>query len=635
MGEGMAIERRSTPADCADAGERLLKAGEPLQAFDTLADGLKQFPTDCRMRQLLALALARTGASRLENQMLTRLASEGFNDEETLGLLARTHKDLWADSSDPRQRQYHLHKAFSSYRDAHERSGGYWSGINAATMALLLGESEEATRLARGVRDVCLQAAAAGHAGEYWLLATLGEAALLLRNWSEAEEWYSRAAAIAMREYGHLASTRRNARLILRYLDADPSRIDACIHVPRIVVFAGHLIDRPDRGSSRFPPALEPAVGSAIRDWLRTADVGVGYAAAACGSDILFLEGLLASGAEARVVLPYNRNQFREDSVEIVPGGDWPDRFERVLARAAEVVIGSDHRTGSGSLSYEYGLLLLDGLAGIRADELDTELVALAVWDGGDGDGLGGTAAAITRWRADGRRMHVIDLAQLVRQHQATLPPDVQVPRTDAGDVQRPASSSNVAPFRARARFEPEIVGFLFGDTKGFSKLTEEEIPRFVEHGLGTVAQEVAESPTKPLLANTWGDGLYFVFRTVAETGEFALRLSERMRNVDWALHGLPKDLALRIGLHAGPAYACIDPVTGRLNYLGAHVSRTARIEPITPPGEVYASRAFAALARAERTREFKCWYVGQTTLAKGYGRFPMYVVHRRREPSM
>jgi class 3 adenylate cyclase len=74
-----------------------------------------------------------------------------------------------------------------------------------------------------------------------------------------------------------------------------------------------------------------------------------------------------------------------------------------------------------------------------------------------------------------------------------------------------------------------------------------------------------------------------------------------------------------------------VDPVTKRPNYIGAHVSRAARIEPITPPGEVYASGAFAALARSEEIKEFICTYVGQTPLAKGYGTFPTYVVHRRR----
>src|SRR5213593_2967737 len=42
------------------AGETLLEQGAPLVAYDVLAEGLDRFPTDVRLRQLHALALART-----------------------------------------------------------------------------------------------------------------------------------------------------------------------------------------------------------------------------------------------------------------------------------------------------------------------------------------------------------------------------------------------------------------------------------------------------------------------------------------------------------------------------------------------------------------------------------------------
>ena len=52
-------------------------------------------------------------------------------------------------------------------------------------------------------------------------------------------------------------------------------------------------------------------------------------------------------------------------------------------------------------------------------------------------------------------------------------------------------------------------------------------------------------------------------------------------------------------------------------------MSRTARIEPITPPGEVYVSEPFAAgLVLADR-RDLTCDYVGHMPMAKGYGRLP------------
>jgi class 3 adenylate cyclase len=160
--------------------------------------------------------------------------------------------------------------------------------------------------------------------------------------------------------------------------------------------------------------------------------------------------------------------------------------------------------------------------------------------------------------------------------------------------------------------------------------LTEEQIPPFVQEYLGKVGEVLSNSAEQPLLANTWGDGLYFVFPGVRETGRFALRLSERLHAVDWTQFGLPGTLSLRVAVHAGPAYSCTDPVTGRLNFLGAHVALAARIEPITPPGAVYGSGAFAALAKSLQVDDFVCTYVGQTPLAKAYGTFPMYVLNAR-----
>jgi len=133
-----------------------------------------------------------------------------------------------------------------------------------------------------------------------------------------------------------------------------------------------------------------------------------------------------------------------------------------------------------------------------------------------------------------------------------------------------------------------------------------------------------------PLMKNTWGDGLFFVFSSVAEAGLFAIELRDRVRSTDWSKKGLPEELNLRIALHAGPIYPCTDPVTGRPNYVGPHVSRAARIEPITPIGQIYASQSFAALIAAEGVRKIRCEYVGQTSMAKKYGTFPTYVVLRQ-----
>ena len=127
---------------------------------------------------------------------------------------------------------------------------------------------------------------------------------------------------------------------------------------------------------------------------------------------------------------------------------------------------------------------------------------------------------------------------------------------------------------------------------------------------------------------NTWGDGLYLVLRDAPSAARCALELQAALHALDPTKFGLPPHLALRIGAHYGPVYQCLDPVLGRINASGTHVTRAARIEPVTPVGEVYGTEAFAA-ALAFEDSESACHYAGQVPLAKDYGSMRMYLVSR------
>jgi hypothetical protein len=89
-----------------------------------------------------------------------------------------------------------------------------------------------------------------------------------------------------------------------------------------LAVFSGHPIDRPGRSTPRFPPAIETRVADALRRVVESLDVRVGYAGGACGSDILFLETMLARGGEVTVVLPYHLARFVADSVRLGSADD-------------------------------------------------------------------------------------------------------------------------------------------------------------------------------------------------------------------------------------------------------------------------------------------------------------------------
>lgn len=591
--------------------EKMLRRGEPLLAFDVASEGSSTHPADVRLRQLRGLALARSGASASANAILEQLRSEGQADEETLGMLGRTYKDLALHAATPNERADFLKRAAKTYAQAYEATGGYWTGINAATMSLLCGETDRARELAREVQTQGV-AAFAREPGQYWLLAALGEAALILREWSQAGEWYERAARVAGNRFGDTQSSRRNARLILEHWNQDRNWIDRYLCIPAVIAFSGHMIDMPGRATPRFPAELEPAVARQIQDRIAALKPGFGFSSAACGSDILFLEAMLEAGAEIAIVLPYKEEAFVRDSVDFVPGANWRARFSRLLEKSARVITASSQRLEIGGISYEFCNQLLFGLAAIRARQLDAQLIPLIVWDGLPGDGPGGAASVVESWRASGCEPEIIDLSAM---SPARAKPRAAIKSAGSTESRRPGI------------FGSRIVAILFADAIGFSKLGEAEVPRFIEHFLGAVAQWSEKLGQSVLTQNTWGDALYFVFSDVDSAGKFALAVADLASSTDWQAKGLPADLSLRIALHAGPAYEFMDPITGTRTYGGTHVSRTARMEPITPRGQVYASEAFAALAAARAVKDFTCDYVGQIPLAKSYGTLPTYHV--------
>jgi class 3 adenylate cyclase len=128
---------------------------------------------------------------------------------------------------------------------------------------------------------------------------------------------------------------------------------------------------------------------------------------------------------------------------------------------------------------------------------------------------------------------------------------------------------------------------------------------------------------------NTFGDALYVVLANVAAAASCAVELQEAIAGLDLDARGLPEHLALRLGGHVGPVFRTYDPVLGNRAFMGSHVSRTARVEPVTPPGIVYVTEPFAAALMLGDHREFACDYVGHMPAAKDYGSLRMYRLRR------
>jgi class 3 adenylate cyclase len=182
------------------------------------------------------------------------------------------------------------------------------------------------------------------------------------------------------------------------------------------------------------------------------------------------------------------------------------------------------------------------------------------------------------------------------------------------------------APARRLGR---RICGIVFCDVRGYSRVTEEYSPRFQERFLGEARAVIDTLGEQFLTAQTAGDGIYATFASVPAAAEFSLELRDRVGRIDWTRFGMPADTHVRMAAHCGPAFPIDDPVTRQPNFCGSHVSRTARIEPVVTPGEIFATEVVAAYLALQAPRDYRCDYLGVLPLAKGFGAAPLYRLRR------
>lgn len=614
---------KSQPSRFSAFARQALALGSPGLAFDILSEGLGAAPSDPGMAYLSALALAKGGSSaqaaRALRSLLARQDLAVALRSDALSLAGRIAKDRWAKLAPGAERTRAGEQARASYRSAFELSRDPFPGINGATMSVLMDEPAEGQRIAREVLARCLESERApGAAPDLWRCATLGEACLLLGEAQQAVQWYRKAAELGRGRHGDLASMRRQVKLLTPRIGG-ASDVLQLLAVPQVAIFTGHMLDAPGRDAPRFPARLEDAVAAAIGERIRENAVGVGYCSAACGADLLFIEQMLARGAEVNVLLPFAREDFVRASVAFA-GPRWVERFDHALRRAASVTHCVDENHLGDDVLFAHAAELTQGFALLRAEQLETEAIMLAVADPRAAAKTGGTTRNLRRWQSHRRPVAIIDLGEL-RERAGAAATQASAPLAAAAPAATAATDD--LPWGAR-----QIKTMLFADMAGFSKLHEHQTPRFFKCFLDAVEKEV-RAGAPPAFGNTWGDGLYLVFNEVEEAAEFALRLRDTVGAIDWARAGLPRTLGIRIGMHTGPVFRGRDPIIGHENYFGCHVTRAARIEPIAAPGSIYVSEQTAAALASRGHRAFACDYLGALNLAKDFDQSRTYRLRR------
>jgi tetratricopeptide (TPR) repeat protein len=588
-----------TAAEWLEAVRYAERRGELLAAFDLAERGIARHPDDVWLKHRAVLALARAGSTEEASRRFDEYGLAEIETEDIAALRARIAKDV-ALAADGEERRTHAARSAALYGAIFARTGGYYPGINAATLSMIAGDAERARALAEQV----LELVRSDETGSYYGCATEAEAHLLLGRFEAAREALRRAAELHGGDYGAVATTRRQLRLVCDATCIDADVVDV-LASPRVVHYCGHRIS-PEQAQGRFLAEAEDAVARRIAAEVRRHAAAYSYGSLASGADILWAEALIAQGAELHVVLPFARGEFVAASV--APAGPaWVERFDRCLAAASAVSYATEDAFLGDDELFRYGSELAMGLALLRAHYLDTEARQLAVWDGAPADGAAGTAIDVATWQRQDRPVTVIS-------------PNGLSESANAKTARRTSAPSTGRVVRA----------LLFADVKGFSKLSDEQLPRFADRILGAFAAVLEAHGASVCYRNTWGDGVYVVLSDAASAAPCALDLQAAMDAIDLEAEALPPHLALRLAVHVGPVFRVEDPVVRAPSFMGSHVSRTARIEPVTPPGTVYVTEPFAAALVLAGREEFLCDYVGHMPAAKDFGRLRMYRLRHR-----
>jgi CRP-like cAMP-binding protein len=330
--------------------------------------------------------------------------------EDIAALNARLLKEQAFEATRPAERKKHATASFNAYHGLYEHSQGHYPGVNAATMALIAGNAEVARQIASGLIDTLDPSAE-----DYWPLASLAEALLIVGREAEAKEVLVRASTARGADDGAKASTILQFRRLGTVLDAGIEALVSALRPRTVAVFSGHLFGASELDENA-QSAIEADIRASAEPLMTEHNVGIVYGALASGADIILAETALAAGAELDVVLPFSTERFIETSVKIGdPAGTpdkWEQRFRTVLespgVRSLTIMDPNAPTERELDAYFFYAFRYAAGCALQRAATLQTNCRLVVVADRGGPDTVAGANRVLDDWRQHGRPFDLI-----------------------------------------------------------------------------------------------------------------------------------------------------------------------------------------------------------------------------------
>jgi len=412
-----------------------------IRTYEDAVEGLRQNPNDPVLQHKAVLALARAGSTKLA---LTEYGRYGLSSvrhhEDIMSLGARLSKDLYLASSG-KEALEHARDAAHKYEAAYKDSHGFYSGVNAATMALVANmPSEQITSRSKNILDNLPVKENLTSEEYYFIEATRAECFLLLGKPLEARKSLISAIAHDPLNYTAHASTLRQFRMILaRQSQSDDwlSKLTA----PQAVHFAGHIFGFEYENTEAvrsLSKAQIKALKIQISDVIQKHDIGFAYGALAAGSDIIMAEAFLEEGVELNLILPTAKKDFIEKSV-VHFGESWKDRFTKCFKQASSVTILPHSEAWPSAHENKFCGQFAMGQAILKSQLLSTRASQYLIWnEKSDGSY---TAIHAQDWTETGRDQIITGLtASSAKSNKSVLAPAktntiICMARSDNGKV--------------------------------------------------------------------------------------------------------------------------------------------------------------------------------------------------------